>query len=263
VADKFIRDRRRVRDLSSIIQWRCGQALPDDDAGRDYLKLMLDHYAHFPDGRTKSVHFAELWAPWLPERERDELIDLSQRMPRRWSAIDLGRELNLTREERQERAVTTIRAVDQSDDELREQRNAKKRERQAEKRRLAALERKAAAAAPQPARRRTEREISLIAAVGDGPGWMGMDDLIGAICNEKCWCRRNGRPFDRETMRRLINRLLGPLVDDGTFEGCTTGTKWGQTARKVRLQSADASAVTRRSVPASGAGTPGQMFHEN
>jgi hypothetical protein len=225
---------------------------------------MFDHHTHFPDGRQKSVYFSELWAPWLSTQERDDLIGLSQRFPRRWSAVDLGGELNLTREDREELGVTTIRAVDQTDDELREQRNARKRDRQAAKRRLAKLTQKAPAVSHRTPKCRTERQLSLIKAGAEALTWLTMPNLIAAVGHERCWCGTNGRTFERETLRRLINRELGPLIDDGTFEGAMADTKWRQEARQVRLRISDhTSAVTNDLVPASRAGTPGQKFHEN
>ncbi len=88
-----------------------GRQLPDDDAGRLDLRLMLDHLAQL--GGDHARRWAEQHAPWMPDDELDELLD-DVGPGKRWSAIALGKALNLDNATRMRRGIRTIRPVDRT-----------------------------------------------------------------------------------------------------------------------------------------------------
>ena len=87
--------RLRLGDLRKLFAHRCrGSILPDDDAGRDYLKELLLPISLGPNEAIKGSHAVEVWgpthrmrreielrAPWMPEDEAVELIDEINQMP--------------------------------------------------------------------------------------------------------------------------------------------------------------------------------------
>ena len=58
-----------IGELQRIYRGRYGPTLPDDDAGRDDLELMLIHAA--PDKRTNML---AAWAPWMTAAEADATL---------------------------------------------------------------------------------------------------------------------------------------------------------------------------------------------
>lgn len=262
MADKHFPIRVRIRDLTKVIRWRCGRALPDDDAGREYLSTMLDHFASLSDGRKRSENFAEIWAPWIEADDLNKLIEASFQAPRRWTADDLGRSLNLTEDERHELGVTTVAPADlslQERAELRRQRRAEaaraRRAREREKKIIDGFN----GGDRQSAREASSREASILNELAARPGWWTVAELKAAVAENPCWRDHRGRPPGSETLRRLINRELTVLINRGSIEGRFEATKWGQSARKVRLAGDRSNAWLRAVVP----GTPGQAIVDN
>ena len=63
----------RKGELERLYAERCGNTLPDNDAGRDYLRLMADHLAQ--RGEDCVRWWARDWAPWAGDDELDALIE--------------------------------------------------------------------------------------------------------------------------------------------------------------------------------------------
>ena len=85
--------RLRRRQLERIFKDRYGSlTLPDDDAGRDDLRLMADHLAQI--GKEYIEAWASLWAPWLSSEATDALIE-QVGAGKYWTAAALAKELNL------------------------------------------------------------------------------------------------------------------------------------------------------------------------
>ena len=57
----------RVRELRLFLSHRYGDTLPDDDAGRDDLELLLNYVVQLNPGYGVPAMIAEAraWAPWL------------------------------------------------------------------------------------------------------------------------------------------------------------------------------------------------------
>ena len=86
--DEILR-RLRLGDLRKLFADRCrGMILPDDDAGREYLRELLlpislgPHEARNRSGGVVGIwgptdrmrHEIELWAPWMSEDDTEELL---------------------------------------------------------------------------------------------------------------------------------------------------------------------------------------------
>ena len=62
----------RLKDLNRLIAHRHGgdaasYTLPDDDAGREYLYILISHYANVDPGAPARI--IKLRAPWMTETE--------------------------------------------------------------------------------------------------------------------------------------------------------------------------------------------------
>ena len=101
----------RIKELLRIFADRYrSDRLPDDDAGREDLRLLLDHAAQV------SPELARKWAMRLiPELDDDDSLDeLLKRVGagRRWAADDLARAVGLDDARRTRLEIRTIGAVD-------------------------------------------------------------------------------------------------------------------------------------------------------
>jgi hypothetical protein len=101
--------------------------LPDDDAGRFDLRLMLDHLAQL--GGDHARRWAKQHASWMSDDELDELLD-DVGPGKRWSPIALGKAVNLDNATRLRLNIRTIRPVDRTAAQLERDRKKRKAERQ-------------------------------------------------------------------------------------------------------------------------------------
>jgi hypothetical protein len=131
--------RLRYGALIRLLRDRCGHVLPDDDAGREYLWLLLQNVSLAPAGADKKTrHVIALWAPWLPEAEANErieflkLLTIPERTP---TARDLGERLRVTNAERERLGLWPFKPIDATDEQLAKQAKLKERKRRARKRR--------------------------------------------------------------------------------------------------------------------------------
>ena len=117
--------RLRLGDLRRLFADRCrGRILPDDDAGRDYLRELLLPISLGPNEAVKRSRAVEiwgppdrmrreikLWAPWMQEDEAQEFLDEINLMPpwqRKPMARTLGERLQVPYGERARLQLKTI-----------------------------------------------------------------------------------------------------------------------------------------------------------
>lgn len=132
-ADKWELIRRlRYGALLKLFRHRWGHVLPDDDAGRDDLWLLVNNVSlAAAEPEKKMHHVIEMWAPWMSEEERSAYVkhvlglDICERTP---TAKELGERLGLTNTEREALKLWPFLPIDKTEDELAEQ--TKVRERQ-------------------------------------------------------------------------------------------------------------------------------------
>lgn len=133
----------RLGDLSRVFRSRYGGVrLPDDDAGRDDIRLAVDHLASLPHPAKAIVRWLETWAPWLTLAEHRQIIADGIANHRNWKADALAWRLRLTREERRMLGITTIGAIDEG-------KAARTKRRRDMDRARKAAQRKAAGAVPR------------------------------------------------------------------------------------------------------------------
>jgi hypothetical protein len=144
--DEILR-RRRLGDLRTLVADRCrGRILPDDDAGREYLRELLLPISLGPnEARNRSGggvgiwgptdrmrHEIELWAPWMSDDDIQELLDdinLTPEWQRKPTARTLGRRLQLPYAERSRLLLRTIGPCDMTEAAMALIRKQKKRRR--------------------------------------------------------------------------------------------------------------------------------------
>src|SRR5215475_8385040 len=123
--------RLRLGDLKKILRSRYRHTLPDDDAGREDLELLLDAVSFTaPDARYRMKNIIEVWAPWMDSEESYELVETVLRKPdylRGVRADQLGKKLNLTYDERKRLGIRTISPADLSPEEFAERRKTARR----------------------------------------------------------------------------------------------------------------------------------------
>jgi hypothetical protein len=112
---------------------RVGYELPDDDAGRGDLEILLQHYANSNPHKLHSI--AKLRAPWMEAPEIWELVEQIGAYPRQYRAKTLGSMLRVTRTERQSLNLRTIAAIDMTASEQKQEQKRRDRLRRQSKRR--------------------------------------------------------------------------------------------------------------------------------
>jgi hypothetical protein len=99
----------RIEQIERYLLHRYGRTLPDDDAGRHDLTILLNHLAQNragnPHGKMRAA--LRVWARWMPDDEANELIAQILKRPRRYTAKKLGELTLLTEEEHKLLGITS------------------------------------------------------------------------------------------------------------------------------------------------------------
>ena len=219
----------RVMELKRLIRFRWGPTLPDDDAGRDDLWLVLQHQAALLNSRQRMLKFTEVFAPWLDVRERDEIFDeILRHPPAMYSADALGTRLRLRDIDRSALGIKTIGAIDCNKEQREARRKLKKRERERERR--AVLKRM------QPAASRSRIDVDAATLRCFLPD--SRKRTISQIAERAMGMQHpfllkpNNRLLDREAARRKLNRLadrLEALLEEDMVlgpNGCSMRRIW-------------------------------------
>ena len=113
--------------------------LPDDDAGRDDLWLLVTNVSlAAAEPEKKMHHVIEMWAPWMSEEERSAYVkhvwglDLYERTQQQRSWAE---RLGLTNTDVRALKLWQFLPIDKTEEELAEQAKVRERERRARKRR--------------------------------------------------------------------------------------------------------------------------------
>jgi hypothetical protein len=124
----------RHAQVRRILADRYGPILPDDDAGRDDLFVMLSLRVTRGEGELVLRRVVDVLAPWMSDQEATALLDRVYDKIIKWTAVGLGRRLNLTDADRTRLKVWMIAAVDVSPEERLERRSERRREYQRKRR---------------------------------------------------------------------------------------------------------------------------------
>jgi hypothetical protein len=131
--------RLRYGALLRLFGHRWGHVLPDDDAGRDDLWLLVTNVSlAAAEPQKKMRHVIEMWAPWMPAEEREAYVkhvwglDIYERNQ---TGLEIGKRLGLTNAEREALKLWPFFPIDKTEEEIAEQAKVRERERRAHKRR--------------------------------------------------------------------------------------------------------------------------------
>lgn len=119
----------RVHELGRLYKARYGDVMPDDDAGRDDMMLVLHHLVGLPQGPRRCAVWLEQWAPWINIGDQRTMIAAAATSSRAWSADQLAWRLGLTMQDRTTLQIGTIGAIDCNKSQRTKLRKAKDRER--------------------------------------------------------------------------------------------------------------------------------------
>jgi hypothetical protein len=112
----------RTAELDRLFDYRWGDVLPDDDAGRGDIRIMVHTLARRSDPIERINAWLARRAPWFTGEERDALVLAALANPLRWRADTLARTLWLTAPVRAELRIRTIGSVDSTSAERKEAR---------------------------------------------------------------------------------------------------------------------------------------------
>jgi hypothetical protein len=192
----------RIRELERLFQHRYrSTTLPDDDSGREDLRIVVEHFASMTYSQNRTTRWARKWAPWMPEQELEQLVDEAGAHPRRWKSQSLGEALRLTYAERTALKITTIQCVDKSLAEVadlqREQKRRRDRERQRRKREAA---RKAAEFSPNPIEL-SMRAVAVFSAIGKR--WKSINSICRDVAGSPAF-----EGLSRDSLKMTVHRII-------------------------------------------------------
>jgi hypothetical protein len=117
---------------------RYGHQLPDDDAGREDLWLLVTNVSlAAAEPQKKMRHVIDVWAPWMSAAECEAYVahvwglDIYERTR---TARELGEQLRMTNAERERLKLWPFKPIDATDELIAERRRARRNERRRIKR---------------------------------------------------------------------------------------------------------------------------------
>lgn len=130
----------RVAELNREFTDRYGgMVLPNDDAGRDDVIIMLHHLARRRNDPADLHQWIADRAPWLSGEERGEIVARVLENPLRYRADTLAARIGLTAERRTRLKIRTIGAIDQTAEQRKRARGLAETERKRTQRRIAGI----------------------------------------------------------------------------------------------------------------------------
>jgi hypothetical protein len=230
--DKRSPDGLRIQDLNRFFRYQYGTQLPDDDAGREDMRVMFEHMVRLNNHLARMKAFASLWAAWMPPDEIERLIfEVNFDAPRYYGADELGDIIGLTDAVRTRLGITTIGGNDFDKEQRADRRKAKKAEDERERRRrlkalvTAADETVARAQTNRPAIDTYDSEYRLaldwvIANAGvidwRGKAWHPLKSVADSL--RERLRSPSGRPLDLAACARKLSRIFDDLSEDGWVE---------------------------------------------
>jgi hypothetical protein len=90
----------RVREIRKWLEFQYGQVLPEDDAGRDDLLVLINYVVQVNRGDPigAAVRETRAWSPWLDSTEAKRLAEEALQRPIKFKADTLARRLGVTQE---------------------------------------------------------------------------------------------------------------------------------------------------------------------
>jgi hypothetical protein len=197
----------RVNELDRLFAGRYGPILPNDDAGRDDVAVMLDHLVGLDDFHSRADGFLNARAPWMSNQERTSMKQQAISSRKRWNASELGEHLRVQPAERSTHRTWSIRPVDANGkawtaDQLRRERASKARER-ARRARARAKGKRLLHRRPKLVHRARAVLNALPSHSRRSIAW-----LITQLEGLPEFCKKDGRPPCPSSMPRLVKRAV-------------------------------------------------------
>jgi hypothetical protein len=208
--------RLRYGALLRLFRHRYGHVLPDDDAGRDDLWLLVSNTSLAASAPEKKMrHVIELWAPWMTPDEAAAYVehvwglDLYERTE---TGEAIGRRLGLTNAERFALKLWPFKPVDATDEELELQRKVRRRENRRSKLRAKGVR---------------PREVYLAQMAAKPKPWV----LAGV--SRRTWCRRMALGDVPIIVGKAVHDLV-PAPQVESQQGCheVSGSRVGSKQRR-------------------------------
>jgi hypothetical protein len=127
---------KRIKDIERYLAGRYGRVVPDDDAGREDLVILLNHLAQNPvDPQAKMRAAVHSWAPSMDHDEMLALVEMIAKKPRRYRAKTLGRLMRITVQEHATWELESIWAHTTTEEDMKAKELNRERDRKRTKRR--------------------------------------------------------------------------------------------------------------------------------
>lgn len=182
------RSRQRLREIERFLSWQWGSILPDDDAGRDDLHVLLSVCKAVGHGWEAAKGFIGKWAPWMSEADTKRAYTDASLSTAYLDADMMAKRLGVTWAVRQSLRLRTIGAIDKPKAEREQMRRAK-----------ADAKRKAKPAEPTPLK---PREAAIMKMVGPA---LRMSDLARKAKRHRLFQKLDNVPHE---VRRVVKRLV-------------------------------------------------------
>lgn len=126
----------RASELTRLYQARYPSGiLPADDDGEMLARIMVNHLAKLRDAPRRISRWLDRWVPWLTLAEHEHMLSDAIEHPLRYRAEKLAWKLRVTATERDNLAIRTIGAYDQSAEQRAASAKARRLERDRQRRR--------------------------------------------------------------------------------------------------------------------------------
>ena len=144
----------RYGALIRLFRHRYGHELPDDDAGKADIWLLVQNVSTAVSTPEKKMrHAVALWAPWMPADKAEAMMAFAMRLPRFErcpTSEELGEKLRVTNAERNALKLWPFKPMDIGADDLEAQRKARIAERKRARRGRSRAEYLASNRKPKP-----------------------------------------------------------------------------------------------------------------
>jgi hypothetical protein len=215
--------KKRLTEIKKVLGDRYGTQLPDDDAGRDDLRIFLEHCSGTSNFAKTARNFCSLWAPWLSEQELEDLLREVHATARPYyTADEVARRLNVTYVERTRLGLTTIGSVDVDASERRERAKQRKRARERARRaaRIKAAHNSEMNGSTYPAQQ-SFRASAVFYTLRDFPDGATVAEIAQCqktSCCKLVWTSKENVWPNRKTLHKAVNRAVNELAFQAKVE---------------------------------------------
>lgn len=195
----------RLKDLSRLFERRWGPTLPDIEAARIAIYVLISHLQNGRDAGTKIVAQVKLWAPWMSDEDRDALQARAFAERPFWNADEIAELLQVTEAERTGRVpkLKTIGVAGQTSADREDRRNEQKKD--ARKRaRQEKARREAAAAKLKPSQ--WEREMAVLEELPDGRASIPIRSVVAAVADLPAFAHVEPKQAVHRALKALEHR---------------------------------------------------------